>query len=269
MSVDLVATAWAQEQFGDDAAEVTERVVRAILAAHQSSLDAQHASGLEKRFPYGSVWQAKFDNLVAELRDMPGAEIIRVPKASYCLVKLQGKLFVPFRHASRLGVPLSQAKIESTVLRDLAALSVPRPPREPNLFDSADEEADGVGAEQPADAHASMVRDDETGDDTSVLYIGYAANADSPSVLAAWWGIGQAQAEDGTVTWSPEPLPLHIVGSGKSPAGVPQPQTADQVFAFDQGPVPLMEVTARPRPVEASEAGEGRQDGHAAADDRE
>ncbi|MBB6375971.1 hypothetical protein BKA01_003229 [Pseudonocardia eucalypti] len=268
MGVEVVVTTWAQEQFGDDAAEVIRRVVRAILAAHQSALAAQHASGLEKKFAYGSVWEAKYLNLVAELGDMPGAEIIKVPNTGYFLIKLHGKVLVPFRHASSLSIPISQAKIESVVLRDLAALSVPRPPRQPSLFDFADEaETDtrATPASQQGDSETSPILDENT----TFIYIGFVANADSKAVLAAWWGIAQAQAEDGTLTWSPEELPLHIISPDEIPTHVPQPRSAGQIAAFDQGTAPALEVSARPRPVEDPVTDDERQDGPTFADDRE
>ena len=264
MSVDLVATDWARKQFGDDAPEVMRRVVWAIRTAHQSALDAQHASGLEKNYAYGSVWSAKYRNLVAELSDMPGAEIVKVPNTGYYLVKLRGKLLVPFLHAPTLSVPITQAKI-GNALRDLTDLLVPRPPRVPDLFDWPDMAESAVLDEQTADPDAST----EPDPDPTVIYIGYVANADSPSVLGAWWGLGQAQAADGALTWSPEPLPLRIVGPGERPTRIPPLRAEDQISAFDQGPVPPVRVTARPRPLDAPATDDEHHDGPAGADDRE
>lgn len=265
MGVESVTTDWAQSQFGDDAAEVTRRVVRAMAAAHRSGLEAQAASGLVKKFSFGSVWSARFNNLVAELHDMPDAEVIKVPGAPYALIKLKGKLLIPFRLATTLSVHFSQAKIESNVLRDLAAVSVPRPIPEPTLFDGADDAESGVGSDELS-AHLGQTA--VLDEDTPVIYIGVVANADSKSLLAAWWGIGVAQDEHGKLTWSPEELPLHILGPDDVPVRVPQPRSPDQIPAFDQGPVPPVTVTARSRRVEAPAAGDEPPISPASADDR-
>ena len=262
MGVKSVTTDWAQSQFGDDGAKVIRRVVRAMAAWHQSGLDAQAASGMTKKYPYGSVWSTRFDNLVAELHDLPGAEIIPVPGAGYQLVKLQGKVLIPFRLATTLAVHHSQAKIESEVLRELTALSVPRPVPPPSLFD--DTEPD-VASPRPAPEGRLAIIDS----DTSIIYIGVVANADSKSLLAVLWGIGEAQGEDGRLIWSPEPLPLDILGPNEVPVRVPERRAPDQVSAFDQGPVPSVVVTARSRPVETPPTGDEPLIDPAASDDRE
>ena len=261
MGVKSVTTDWAQSQFGDDAAKVIQCVVRAMAAWHQSGLDAQAASRMTKKYPYGSVWSTRFDNLVAELHDMLGAEIIPVPGAGYQLVKLQGKVLIPFRLATTLAVHHSQAKIESDVLRELTALSVPRPVPPPSLFDTEPD----VASQRPTREGRPPIIDS----DTSIIYIGVVANADSKSLLALWWGIGKAQGEDGTLIWSPEPLPLDILGPNEVPVRIPEPRTPDQISAFDQGPVPPVTVTARSRPVEAPPTGDEPPINPAASDDRE
>lgn len=263
MGVESVTTDWARSQFGDDAATVVRRVVRAMAASHQSGLDAQAASGMTKRFPYGSVWSTRFDNLVAELHDRPGAEIVPVPGAGYQLIMLQGKVLIPFRLATTLAVHHSQARIESVVLCQLGALSVPRPVPPPNLFDDAEPDP----APQQRSGHDD--RPVIVSSDTPVIYVGVVANADSKSLLAAWWGIGETLAEDGKLTWSPEPLPLDILAPGEVPVRVPPPRPPDQIPAFDQGPVPPMMVTARSRPVEAPLTGDEPPIAPAASDDRE
>lgn len=260
MGVSWVPTDWARSQFGVDAAEVTLRVVRAMAAAHHAGLEAQAASGMAKLFPFGAVWPTRFDNLVAELHDMPGAEVVKVPGAPYKLIKLQGKLLIPFRLATTLNVPGSQARIESRVLRDLAALSIPRPVPEPTLFDSETESGINSGG-LPAPAALD--------EDTPIIYIGVVANADSKTLLAGWWGIGEAQDEDGHLTWSPERLPLTVVGTGDVPVRVPQPRSPDDVPAFDQGPVPPVTVTARPRRVDAPPTGDVPSISATSSDDRE
>lgn len=261
MGVKSVTTDWAQSQFGDDGAKVIRRVIRAMAAWHQSGLDAQAASGMTKKYPYGSVWSTRFDNLVVELHDLTGAEIIPVPGAGYQLVKLQGKVLIPFRLATTLPVHHSQAKIESETLRELTALSVPRPVPPPSLFD--DTEAD-VAPWPARDGRLAIIDSD-----TSIIYIGVVANADSKSLLALLWGIGEAQSEDGTLIWSPEPLPLDILGPNEVPVRVPEHRTHDQVTAFDRGPVPSVAVTARSRPVEAPPTGDEPPIDPAASDDRE
>lgn len=263
MAVRPVATDWAQAQFGDDAAEVTRRVVRAMVAAHRSGLDAQAASGMSKKFPFGSAWAARFDNLVEELGAMPGAEIVPVPDAPYQLVKLRGKVFIPFRLATTLTVHFSQAKIGSQVLRDLAALSVPRPVPPLTLFDYDAEP--GPVPKQRARTEGLRPTVDT---DTPIIYIGVVANADSKSLLAAWWGVGEAQDEEGRLTWSPEPLPLDILGADEIPVRVPDPGKPDMIPTFDQGEAPAMTVTVRSRLAQAL-PGDGLQDTSAAADGRE
>lgn len=257
MQVELEPTSWAVQRFGEHAQAVMMGVVQALTDAQRAALAAQDASRLRARHPYGGTWLARYEFLVNALHDLPGAEIVRPHGAGYRLVLLNGCLLVPFAHSKTLTEPpISQARVPSALLRELTAAAVP-PPREPLALFTPDPPATGGG--RPAVATLPP--------GTEVVYIAFVANADSDGLLAAWWGIPQFQDAEGGLTWSPDPLPVHLAERADSdlardPARftpvVPAPRRA-----FDQGELPELALGARPAPTEPPPAAD--QDGRGTA----
>ncbi|MEV0699495.1 hypothetical protein AB0I53_16465 [Saccharopolyspora sp. NPDC050389] len=105
---------WAARHFGDQAEEVSRRVVAAMVKAQKASFEVQafaSGEGATNRRPYGSMWESRYTFLEDEMKGLDGYETFRPPGASFRLVRLNGCLLLPIRHASSLSKPLSQVHI--------------------------------------------------------------------------------------------------------------------------------------------------------------
>ncbi len=131
----VAASPWARSQFGLVASEVGHRVVQALGEAQIVGSRTQKASGLRHRYPYGSTWISKFDLLVLHLEDLPGSAVVKVPKAAYRLVEINGRTLIPFVLARSLAEIPQRPRLTSDVLRAEVATTVPRPPEPDALFD--------------------------------------------------------------------------------------------------------------------------------------
>ena len=257
MPVDGVVTPFAEEHFGDQAVEVMRRVVQALTDAQRAGVAAQGASGLRGKHPYGSTWNAKFDFMVAAFRDLPGVTLARPEGVGYRLVVLNGRLLVPFQHAKTLATPITEAQVRSAPLRGLTSEAVARPPSPWTLFDD-DPGSDDPGSPGPDDAAVPL---SELGSELTVVYIGFASNADTDRLLAAWWGVPTAQDDEGNLTWNPEPLPLHLAAE-QTPAAAtdagagPGAGLGAAVAGFDQGEIPQPTISPRPRKPAAPPVGD-------------
>ncbi len=120
-----------------------------------------------------------------ELSDLPGFEMIKPKGASYRLAVVNGRVLIPFRHATSMNKPIGQAKLGSLIPRRIARDNGVLPER--TLFD----EPDGITADAK-DATDSPTAGEVAADaralNLTVAYIGYVANADSDEVQAVWWG---------------------------------------------------------------------------------
>ena len=261
MAIETAVTDWASTQFGGQAQEVARRVVRALTDAQQVGARTQDASGLQRRYPYGSTWTSKFEQLVEHLGGLPGAEVVPVPGAPYKLMRVNGRLLIPFVLARSLGDVPARPKLTSELLRTIAERTVPRTPPVPTLFDQDDPPA-------PHSVPAPRAPQDAA----PIVFIGVVGNADSEALLAAWWGTAESIDADGVMTWSPTGLPPQLVS--ELPRPVATPGRSDTVAAFDEGAVPALSLSARPRPVEVSREHEKpgidrSRRGGASTDDRE
>lgn len=244
MQVELEPTSWAVQRFGEHAQAVMMGVVQALTDAQRAALAAQDASRLRARHPYGGTWLARYEFLVGALHELPGVQIVRPHGAGYRLVLLNGCLLVPFLHSKTLTEPpISQARVPSVLLRELTAAAVP-PPHEPLALFAPDPPATGGARSAVATLPVG----------TEVVYVAFVANADSDGVLAAWWGIPRFQDSEGGLTWSPDPLPVHLAERGDpDPARDParfSPVVPAPRRAFDQGELPELALGARPGPTE-------------------
>lgn len=244
MQVEVEPTSWAVQRFGEHAQAVMLGVVQALTAAQRAGLAAQDASRLRARHPYGGTWLARYEFLVNALHELPGVQIVRPHGAGYRLVLFNGCLLVPFLHSKTLTEPpISRARVPSVLLRELTAAAV-APPHEPLALFTPDPPV----APGPAPAVATLPAG------TEVVYVAFVANADSDGVLAAWWGIPQFQDSEGGLTWSPDPLPVHLAERpAHDPAHDParfSPVVPAPRRAFDQGELPELALGARPSPTD-------------------
>ncbi|MEU5693651.1 hypothetical protein [Actinosynnema sp. NPDC020468] len=228
---------WAVGLFGGRAEEIGRRLVRALTDAHQRGLMAQEGAHLKTKHAYGGAWTAKYELVVEALRELPGAEVFHPHGAHFDLVRLDGAVLLPFRHATTLSVPIGEAKVTTKVPRRLGEEFQPRLP-ELTLFDveRAEEPED---AAEDGDGGAGELIDV----DTPVVYVGFVCNAGSDRLLGAWWGLAPHRDAEGKLWWTPSALPL----SAPTPltlAGATGP-------GFDQGELPLVPVKSKVDPVDA------------------
>ncbi len=253
MAIDTTVTNWAVAQFGAQAGEVARRVVRALADAQQVGTRTQRASGQKRLYAYGSTWTSKYEQMIHQFTEaaggeLPPVEVVRVAKAPYDLVKVNGRLMIPFVLARSLAEVAGEPTLTSEILRVITARTVPPPTPLPTLFDVEDHVLDtpvsvpGTGLEADAPVPAS--------EEAAPVFIGYVCNADSEPPLAVWWGTAESiDTDTGTITWSPEPLPFQLANSTEGLRLVSEPRDPQRTAAFDEGVVPEVAVVARPRPI--------------------
>ncbi|MGW2352112.1 hypothetical protein [Actinacidiphila glaucinigra] len=245
MAGEVTPSRWAVEQFGEHAAEVMRRVVTGLArgqkAARLVQMTAQTAGAADKR-AYGSMWATRYHQVVSQfdLESLPGYEAHKPKGASYSLAVVNGRVLIPFRHATSLTEPISRAKLNTKIPHQVSRDNGVDPA--PTLFDApeaTEAEVDPTVAEAAAAAKAEKL---------TVIYVAYVANADSDEILAAWWGRPFSLEDDGTMLWVPERLDMSIAtaqdsSSSRSDLRNAGPATPAQGFAG--GEVPSLDV--RPR----------------------
>ncbi|MGW1743154.1 hypothetical protein ACWCPQ_30595 [Nocardia sp. NPDC001965] len=244
---------WAVEQFGSAAPEVARCVVRGLKNGQRSARAVQaaaRAEGATDNYAYGSMWNARYQQVVDEfgLAELPGYEVIKPKGASYRLAVVNGRVLIPFRHATSMTKPIRQAKLGSLIPRRMARESGVLPER--TLFDLLDDQPI-VAEEGDRSPTVREVAAEARALDLHVVYIGYVANADSEDVQAAWWGTPVSLEDDGTMVWFPESLDLSIdnedISDGATTAGLRIAGTTHDVPGFAHGPEPDLDITPKPR----------------------
>lgn len=251
---------WAVEQFGDAALDVAKHVIMGLRRGQRGARIVQaaaRAEGATDNHPFGSMWNTRYQVIVDqfELADLPGFEMVKPKGASYRLAVVNNCVLIPFRHATSMNKPISQAKLGSLIPRRIARENGVLP--EHTLFDDQDEVPPGA-----ADAHDSPTVGEVAAEaralNLTVIYIGYVANADSDEIQAVWWGTPVSLEDSGSMVWFPERLDLSIADhyAGATVTDLGAAGTAPGAPGFAQGDEPDLDVTPRPRKADlpASEA---------------
>ncbi|MET9454591.1 hypothetical protein ABZY05_05785 [Streptomyces canus] len=245
MAGEVTPSRWAVEQFGEHAAEVMRHVVTGLArgqkAARLVQVTAESAGAADKR-PYGSMWAARYHQVVSQfdLASLPGYEAHKPKGASYSLAVVNGRVLIPFRHATSLKEPISCAKLSTKIPQKVSRDNGVDPA--PTLFDTpstAEAEANPTVAEAAVAAKAEKL---------TVIYVAYVANADSDEILAAWWGTPLSLEDDGTMRWEPERLDMSIAtteDSSRSRSDLHDVGTAIPKQGWAGGEVPSLNVTLR------------------------
>lgn len=252
MAGEVLPSRWAVEQFGEHAAEVMRHVVTGLVRGQRGARLVQataETAGAVDKLAYGSMWATRYRRVVEqfELADLPGYEARKPKGAPYSLAVINGRVLIPFRHATSLKVPISRAKLSTKIPRRVSRDNGVEPA--PTLFDVPG------GVEVGADPSVAEAAAAAVAEKLVVVYIGYVANADSDEVLAAWWGTPDWLEDDGTMLWSPERLDMsiatqtsgetrsdrYVTGTGATPG-------------FAEGDLPSLGVTARAETVELPSA---------------
>ncbi|WP_030593498.1 hypothetical protein [Streptomyces globisporus] len=254
MAGEVTPSRWAVEQFGENAAEVMRHVVTGLArgqkAARLVQVAAENAGAQDKR-PYGSMWATRYQLVVSQfdLASLPGYKPHKPKGASYSLAVVDGRVLIPFRHATTLTEPISRAKLSTKIPHQVSRDNGVDPA--PTLFDTPEIAGAEVGptvAEAAAAANAEKL---------AVIYVAYVANADSDEILAAWWGTPHSLEDDGTMLWEPERLDMGIAtaqDSGSSRRDLHDSSAAVPTQGWAGGEVPSLDVAPRVEPVKAPSA---------------
>lgn len=243
MTGEVTPSRWAVEQFGEQAAEVMRRVVTGLVRGQKGArlvqVAAEGAGARDKR-PYGSMWATRYGQVVAQfdLASLPGYEAYKPRGASYSLAVVNGRVLIPFRHATSLTQPISSAKLSTKVPQKVSRDNGVEPAL--TLFDTPDAagaEADPTVAEAAAAAKTEKL---------TVIYVAYVANADSDEILAAWWGTPDSLEDDGTMQWKPERLDMSVAiaqDSSRSRGDVRDAGTAVPAQGWAGGKMPSLDLS--------------------------
>ncbi|MEU3110827.1 hypothetical protein [Streptomyces albidoflavus] len=260
MADDFTPSQWADDQFGDDAAEVIRHVVKGLARGQQTAYEVQVAArkaGAADKRAYGSMWATRYGQVVKqfELAELPGYEARRPKGASYSLAVVNGRVLIPFRHADSLKEPISRAKLSTKIPHQVSRDNGVGPAQPPlTLFDK-----DSAATEPAADPSVAEAAAAASAEQLTVIYVAYAANADSDKVLAAWWGTPTSLEDDGTMVWDPEPLDMSIAtaeqDSSHSRDDLRDAGTAvPRAQGFSGGDLPGLGVTPRSEPAKSPSA---------------
>jgi hypothetical protein len=217
---------------------VATGLVRGQHAARLVQVTAK-AAGSEDKRAYGSMWATRYHQVVSQfdLASLPGYEPHRPKGASYSLAVVNGRVLIPFRHATSLKEPISRAKLSTKIPHQVSRDNGVDPA--PTLFDTPDAteaEANPTVAEAATAAKAEKL---------TVIYVAYVANADSDEILAAWWGTPHSLEDDGTLLWGPERLDMSIAAaqdSSSSRQDLHDADTAVLAQGFAGGEVPSLDL---------------------------
>lgn len=229
---------------------VVTGLARGQKAARLVQVAAEGAGAADKR-PYGSMWATRYQLVVSQfdLASLPGYEPHKPKGASYSLAVVNGRVLIPFRHATSLNEPISRAKLSTKIPHKVSRDNGVEPA--PTLFDALGapgEEADPTVAEAATAAAAEKL---------TVIYVAYVANAGSDEILAAWWGMPDSLEDDGTMLWKPERLDMSIAAdSGSSHHDLHDAGAAIPTQGWAGGEVPSLDVTPRGEPVQRPSAEE-------------
>lgn len=255
---------WAVEQFGEHAADVMRHVVAGLAQGQKTARIVQAAAeshGSADKRAYGSLWATRYRQVIEqfELADLPGYEAYRPHGASYSLAVINGRVLIPFRHATSLNEPITSAKLSTKIPQQVSRDNNVEPT--PTLFGDLNTN----DAVNPTVMEAAAAAEAEN---LTVIYVAWVANADSDEVLGAWWGTPVSLEDDGTIVWQggrPEKLDMglaYVDDNRRNPSvddrgaedGLRVTGTSEATPGFAQGEVPDLSVFARPKTEEAPTA---------------
>lgn len=245
---------WLHDYLGESAADAVALFAECISGAHDRASDAQDASGLRQRNPYGNtLWLAVHDEFVQQVGQVPGASVHRPRRAPYSLTSLNRTLIYPVRHGSDLTVPFEAARFKVTPLRR-ELLNIPHHSSSQQAFDFA--------AISEDEAWSNPALRTSTLNVERVLLVLYVSNPEAGLVALAV-GDGTFLA-DGTIAWAH----LDVIDIGTYKAG-PQAVTSEAgLRRFDSGEAPEPPMAPRaeavPNPEEVDE--DARRGGDPAAE---
>ncbi|MCU1530102.1 MAG: hypothetical protein JWP75_3865 [Frondihabitans sp.] len=229
---------WLDELLGSAAPEVLSQLADCVAAGHERARDAQDASRLRQRNPYGGTsWLAVYDEFASTLVQIAGARLFKPKNASYELVVINGTLIYPCR-VLVAGGRLEEGTLKPTRLRR-AISAVNQQGVGASMLDFADLALEDGELLDPTIAIPSSVA-------SRVLLVPYESSPEA-GLLAIGVGEGTVLFE-GTIGWSRfHQLPLNLHSAGPQPVREVEPR-------FDSGALPEPPLMPRQREVENPEA---------------
>jgi hypothetical protein len=206
---------WVVEQFGDKvAAELWTRVPEALSTAIDREVNAHPTTTqTTERMIANPRWPLPYEELVLFLGNLPGAEIVSVPKSVYQLVVIRGHVLLPWCYGlsaqlSMRDVALGRSfgRLARELLRRLGTPWRRSQTEEPLPLDAVDERevAKICGAVANLDPKPEVV------------IAGYAGTADHGLLRTC---LGEVKAADGgQIRWN------HMADLPLPPPAIPRPR---------------------------------------------
>ncbi|MFC9688304.1 hypothetical protein ACFTSF_07155 [Kribbella sp. NPDC056951] len=187
---------WALESLGMYGPMIRDQIAQLVQDEHESSLDAQEASGHRSRSVYGEFWRGILERF-EQFGNLPGATMARPGGAPYKIPVVNGVAVYPWRYAKSRETELSNTPFATSTARMKAASLRPEGVQEalvpldlpdPQLTDEEQALVDGFTAltEDPLVSSSRMV----------LVAISSSVNG----LFAVQWGEVQLTA-DGYVDW--------------------------------------------------------------------
>lgn len=245
---------WAYARFGERTGQVRQAVAEALVEAMEDARDAQRSSRSDKQYAYGATLMARrYETIAARFNEMPDVRFVRPYGSPHELTIVGGNLLFPFRYSKDGRTPISEARVSdrrvSGLIRELF--------RRFSLEPTYEQEALELFAEDETDLVPLRPALDELPDDTHLVLIAYAGNAQA-GLFHVYWGEAELIDEFGRIRWRyHEPLPLltpsayvgrHLTVAGADGAGdggrmptvpmSPRPAVAPGEFPVGEEPVP-------------------------------
>ncbi|MGW3606343.1 hypothetical protein [Micromonospora sp. NPDC005161] len=137
--------------FGREAAEMLVQAIPvAIQAAVARQMDGHHAVRLQSRHAFGGGWPARYEELMAHLGEIPGAQTVKPVGKSYRIVVINNVAVLPVEYAKDLATafdsPRALKRINKTTL-ELARLFGPKPDHLQPAFEGMESAVDEKGSD--------------------------------------------------------------------------------------------------------------------------
>lgn len=114
----LDGMAWSRRVFGGPGPTLRRLIPALVLRAHQQMSTAQTLTGMGVNLVYGQIWWKVFQEFAEVIpAEVPGARLIRPPRASYSLAVVNDVPLFPFRYAKDLTTDLASVKMGTSGTR--------------------------------------------------------------------------------------------------------------------------------------------------------
>jgi hypothetical protein len=233
--VEIVESHWSAKQFGsDEQARAVRDGIGWALRDMQENASASHKEAAVSSTQIHGVarYRGSFERVAEELKDLPGAQLVKPNGFQFELVRIGDGLIFPFCF-SKKDVSARKAKIQNvwSVIRELFAFAPP----------SAQADLFGEYAFDPT-AVELRPRLAALPPETRLVLVPFACNADG--LLKPYWGVASLADESGTLEWIVDPEPLPVPNSTTAKPTIPA-QPVSQPASFNGGNEPEVALSAR------------------------